>query len=92
MYVEGSILNDAPVLAYGSLGLQADSLVLKSLESVMGLACGRSQAALITKEGEAFLLGKEKRGRLDHKINQDAHYWKIVEPLSDVNIHSVKCG
>lgn len=76
---------------------KVDVLLPKLLESttmldLQNISLGGKHAAIVTKQGEVFCWGEERRGRLGHKIDINVSYPKLVDTLSGVRVNSVACS
>lgn len=76
---------------------KVDVLLPKLLESatmldLQNMSLGGKHAALVTKQGEVFCWGEERKGRLGHRIDINVSHPKLVDYLGGVQVKSVACS
>lgn len=85
------------ILESSSGNSHVDVLLPKLLESttmldLQNMSLGAKHAALVTKQGEIFCWGEERKGRLGHKVDINVSRPKLVESLTAVQAKSVACS
>ncbi|XP_039818164.1 PH, RCC1 and FYVE domains-containing protein 1-like isoform X3 [Panicum virgatum] len=59
---------------------------------VQSIACGETQVAIITKQGEVYSWGNEGSGRIGHQVNIKVSRPKLVESFASLHVKAVAYG
>jgi hypothetical protein len=59
---------------------------------VQSIACGETQVAIITKQGEVYSWGNDGSGRIGHQVNIKVSRPKLVESLASLHVKAVAYG
>ncbi|OEL20726.1 E3 ubiquitin-protein ligase HERC2 [Dichanthelium oligosanthes] len=59
---------------------------------VQTIACGETQAAIITKQGEVYSWGNESSDKIGHQVNIKVSRPKLVESLASLHVKAVAYG